>query len=155
MSTIPTIPTTPKIRSNHSTRPSNAPLTVFGPDFPFAYDDWLRHPAGVAALPPQAHGMEVGIVGAGIAGLVAAHELMKLGLKPVVYEASRLGGRLRSQAFEGGGGVVAELGGMRFPASSTAFFHYVDLLGLQRRPFPNPLTPAAGSTGSSCRSRPS
>ncbi len=127
-------------------RPADAPLTVFGPDFPFAYDDWLRHPAGLASLPPAAHGTEVGIVGAGIAGLVAAHELMKLGLKPVVYEASRMGGRLRSQPFEGGGGVVAELGGMRFPASSTAFFHYVDQLGLQRRPFPNPLTPAAGST---------
>ena len=22
------------------------PLTMFGPDFPFAYDDWLSHPAG-------------------------------------------------------------------------------------------------------------
>ena len=30
-----------------------------------------------------------------------------------------MGGRLRSQAFEGAGGVVAELGGMRFPVSST------------------------------------
>lgn len=122
------------------------PVTVFGPDFPYAYDDWLRHPSGLATVPPEQHGTEVGIVGAGIAGLVAAHELMKLGLKPVVYEASRLGGRLRSQPFEGGGGVIAELGGMRFPASSTAFFHYVDLLGLKTRPFPNPLTPAAGST---------
>jgi tryptophan 2-monooxygenase len=71
---------------------------------------------------------------------------MKLGLKPVIYEASRMGGRLRSQAFEGGQGVVAELGGMRFPASSSAFFHYVEQLGLSTRPFPNPLTPAAGST---------
>ena len=35
---------------------------------------------------------------------------------------------------------------MRFPASSTAFFHYVNLLGLGTQPFPNPLTPAAGST---------
>jgi tryptophan 2-monooxygenase len=57
-----------------------------------------------------------------------------------------MGGRLRSQPFEGGQGVVAELGGMRFPASSTAFYHYVHLLGLQTQPFPNPLTPAAGST---------
>lgn len=127
-------------------RPADAPVTIFGPDFPFAYDDWLSSPQGLATLPPQAHGTEVAIVGAGMAGLVAAHELMTLGLRPVLYEASRMGGRLRSQAFEGGQGVVAELGGMRFPASSTAFFHYVDLLGLQTRPFPNPLTPAAGST---------
>ena len=128
------------------TRPASAPVTVFGPDFPFPYDDWLAHPGGLGTLPQQAHGQEVAIVGAGMAGLVAAFELMKLGLKPVVYEASRMGGRLRSQAFAGTPGIVAELGGMRFPASSTAFFHYVNLLGLQHKPFPNPLTPAAGST---------
>jgi tryptophan 2-monooxygenase len=126
-----------------------APVTVFGPDFPFAYDDWLAHPQGLGALPSAALGQEVAIVGAGMAGLVAAYELMKLGLKPVVYEASRMGGRLRSQAFAGPAGepgIVAELGGMRFPASSTAFFHYVNRLGLKHQPFPNPLTPAAGST---------
>ena len=122
------------------------PITVFGPDFPFAYDDWIRHPDGLGEIPPLHFGAEVAIVGAGIAGLVAAYELMKLGLRPVVYEASKMGGRLRSQAFEGASGVVAELGGMRFPVSSTGFFHYVDLLGLQSDPFPNPLTPAAGST---------
>ena len=129
-----------------TTRPADAPVTIFGPDFPFAYDDWLQHPQGLATLPPSAHGTEVAIVGAGMAGMTAAYELMKLGLKPVIYEASRMGGRLRSQPFEGGQGVIAELGGMRFPASSTAFFHYVNLLGLQTKPFPNPLTPAAGST---------
>ena len=127
-------------------RPVDAPVTVFGPDFPFAYDDWLAHPGGLAKLPKAAHGQEVAIVGAGMAGLVAAYELMKLGLKPVVYEASRMGGRLRSQPFAGAPGIVAELGGMRFPESSTAFFHYVNLLGLRSQPFPNPLTPAAGST---------
>lgn len=129
-----------------ATRPANAPVTTFGPDFPFAYDDWLTHPQGLATLPASARGTEVAIVGAGMAGMTAAYELMKLGLKPVIYEASRMGGRLRSQPFEGGQGVVAELGGMRFPASSTAFFHYVNLLGLESKPFPNPLTPAAGST---------
>lgn len=127
-------------------RSASAPITIFGPDFPFAYDDWLSHPQGLAQLPASAHGTEVAIVGAGMAGMTAAYELMKLGLKPVIYEASRMGGRLRSQPFEGGQGVVAELGGMRFPASSTAFFHYVKLLGLESKPFPNPLTPAAGST---------
>lgn len=127
-------------------RTASSPVTVFGPDFPFAYDDWLAHPGGLGNLPAEAHGQEVAIVGAGMAGLVAAYELMKLGLKPVVYEASRMGGRLRSQPFSGAPGIVAELGGMRFPASSTAFFHYVNLLGLKSQAFPNPLTPAAGST---------
>lgn len=127
-------------------RPADAPVTLFGPDFPFAYDDWLAAPQGLGLLPPGQRGTEVAIVGAGMAGMVAAFELMKLGLKPVVYEASRMGGRLRSQPFEGGQGVVAELGGMRFPRASRAFFHYVDRLGLHTQPFPNPLTPAAGST---------
>ncbi|PVZ15721.1 MULTISPECIES: NAD(P)/FAD-dependent oxidoreductase [unclassified Pseudomonas] len=125
---------------------SQQPITLFGPDFPFAFDQWLEHPAGLGHIPAEHHGKEVAIVGGGIAGLVAAYELMKLGLKPVVYEASRLGGRLRSQPFEAAEGIVAELGGMRFPASSTAFWHYVDKLGLSTQPFPNPLTGASGST---------
>jgi monoamine oxidase len=88
----------------------------------------------------------VAIVGAGVAGLVAAYELMKLGLKPIVYEASRIGGRLRSHTFAGTDGVIAELGGMRFPASSAAFYHYVRKLGLKTEPFPNPFSAAASST---------
>ena len=35
---------------------------------------------------------------------------------------------------------------MRFPVSSTAFNHYLDLLGLETQPFPNPLAPARRST---------
>jgi monoamine oxidase len=133
-------------RGRDGSQGEERPVTVFGPDFPFAFDDWISHPAGLGSIPAGRHGEEVAVIGAGISGLVAAYELMRLGLKPVVYEASRLGGRLRSQAFEGAEGVVAELGGMRFPVSSTCFYHYVDLLGLQTRPFPNPLTEAAGST---------
>jgi len=125
---------------------STSPVTGFSPDFPFAFDDWIKHPAGLGSIPAEHHGAEVAIIGAGMAGLVAAYELMKLGLKPVVYEASKMGGRLRSQRFEGPAGVIAELGGMRFPISSTAFYHYVDQLGLKSEPFPNPLTDASGST---------
>jgi lysine 2-monooxygenase len=123
------------------------PVTIFGPDFPFPFDDWIAHPAGLGSIPEERLGEEVAIVGAGMSGMVAAYELMKLGLRPVVYEASHMGGRLRSQQFEGAPtGVIAELGGMRFPVSSTAFYHYVDLLGLGTAPFPNPLTPASNST---------
>lgn len=125
---------------------SSPHVTAFGPDFPFAYDDWLAHPSGLGAVPPAQHGTRVAIIGAGAAGIVAGHELMKLGLRPIVYESGRFGGRLRSEPFEGAQDVIAELGGMRFPVSSRGFYHYVDLLGLESRPFPNPLTPAAGST---------
>ena len=121
-------------------------MTALGPDFPFPFDEWIRHPAGLGSVPDDLLGSEVAIVGAGMSGLVAAYELMRLGLKPVVFEARRLGGRLRSEPFGAADGVVAELGGMRFPDSGTCFSHYVDLLGLETRPFPNPLTEAAGST---------
>ena len=125
---------------------SGEAVTAFGPDFPFAFDDWLKHPAGLGEIPEAQLGTEVAVVGAGIAGLVAAYELMKLGLRPVIYEAGRIGGRLRSEPFSAAPDVIAELGGMRFPVSGTSFFHYIDLLGLQTRPFPNPLTPHAPST---------
>jgi len=122
------------------------PISMFGPDFPFAYDDFLQHPAGLGRIPAAAHGTEVAVIGAGIAGIVAGYELMKLGLKPVIYEADRIGGRLRSEPFRDGDGAFAELGAMRFPPSATTLFHYIDKLGLKTTPFPNPLTPAAHST---------
>lgn len=125
---------------------TDRPVTMFGPDFTFAFDDWIRHPAGLGAIPAEKHGARVAIIGAGIAGVIAGHELMKMGVHPILYESGQFGGRLRSQPFEGADGVIAELGGMRFPVSSTGFYHYVDLLGIESRPFPNPLTPAAGST---------
>ena len=125
---------------------STGPVTVFGPDFPFAYDTWLRHRAGRGSLPDWSHGASVAVLGAGVAGMVAAYELMELGLRPVIYEPARIGGRLRSHRFGGSDSVVAELGGMRFPVSGTSFFHYADRLGLKSEPFPNPLTEAAGST---------
>ena len=69
---------------------------------------------------------------------------MKMGL-----QAGRVRGRPRSA----GGcapsastgcdpALTAEMGAMRFPPSSTALQHYIDLVGLETRPFPNPL--AAG-----------
>jgi len=122
------------------------PISVFGPDFPFAYDHWVSHEAGLGAVPAVRYGQAVGVIGAGMSGMVASYELMKLGLKPVVFEQGRMGGRLRSQAFDNAPDIIAELGGMRFPESATTFNHYMGLLQLESRPFPNPLTEAAGTT---------
>lgn len=130
------------------------PITIFGPDFPFAYDDWLAHRAGLGTLPAARYGAEVAIIGAGMAGMCAAYELMKLGLRPVIYESRRIGGRLHSEPFKCAEDVIAELGGMRFPRSSTAFFHYVDRFGFETRPFPNPLAPDTPSTVIDLEGRP-
>ncbi|OEV30670.1 amine oxidase [Streptomyces nanshensis] len=124
-----------------------APLTMSGPDFPFAYDDFLAHPAGLGSVPATEHGTEVAVIGGGLSGIVTAFELMKTGLKPVVYEADQIGGRLRTARFEGcEDGLTAEMGAMRFPPSSTAFQHYVELTGLETETFPNPLAPGTPST---------
>lgn len=122
------------------------PITMLNPDFPFSYDQYLAHPDGLGSVPPALYGTEVAVIGAGLSGLVTAYELMKLGLRPVVYEADQIGGRLRTAAFPAAPGVVADLGGMRFPESGKAFYHYVDLLGLDTQEFPNPLSPATSST---------
>src|SRR3989442_4554909 len=72
------------------------PVTVFGPGFPFPFDDWIKHPAGLACIPGARHGEEVAIIGAGMSGMVAAFKLMKMGLKPVIYEAGRTCGTVPS-----------------------------------------------------------
>ena len=78
---------------------SSQPISVFGPDFPFAYDDWIAHSAGLGSVPEAQQGAKVAIIGAGVSGMVAAYELMKLGILPIIYESGRMGGRLRSESF--------------------------------------------------------
>ncbi len=138
--------TPPAGAAGHGAAGQAAPITMLNPDFPFSYDHYLAHPDGLGSVPPELYGTEVAVIGAGLSGLVTAYELMKLGLRPVVYEADQIGGRLRTAAFPAAPGVVADLGGMRFPVSGKAFYHYVDLLGLETQDFPNPLAEATSST---------
>ncbi|WP_285658329.1 NAD(P)/FAD-dependent oxidoreductase [Actinomycetospora sp. NBRC 106375] len=124
-------------------------MAMLVPDFPFPYAEHLAAPAGLGELPPHAQGTEVAVIGAGMAGLVTAYELMRLGLRPVLHEAGEIGGRLRTATFpqvDRSTGAVADLGGMRFPASGRAFGHYLDLLDVATAPFPNPLAPQTPST---------
>ncbi|NMO02479.1 NAD(P)/FAD-dependent oxidoreductase [Gordonia sp. TBRC 11910] len=137
--------TTPIVPDSTAAAPQ-PPLTMFGPDFPFAYDDFVTAAAGIGSIPEQAHGKRVAVIGAGLSGTLVARELLRMGLKPVVYEADQIGGRMRSVAFDGYPGITAEMGSMRFPPSSTTLFHYLDSMGLKTQPFPNPLSDAAPST---------
>lgn len=125
---------------------TEAPVTMFGPDFPFAYDDYVRSPHGIGSVPESAYGTRVAIIGGGVAGMLTARELVRMGLRPVVYEADQIGGRMRSVPFEGHPGIVAEMGSMRFPPSSTTLYHYIDEMGLRTEAFPNPLAEVTPST---------
>lgn len=133
----------PHDRDEHA---GDAPVTMLNPDFPFSYDEYLAHPAGLGSVPEEMYGTEVAVVGAGLSGLITAYELMKLGLKPVVHEADRIGGRLRTDSFSAAPDVVADLGGMRFPVSGRALYNYIDAMGLETEAFPNPLSDVTPST---------
>lgn len=78
---------------------------------------------------------DVVIIGAGMAGLVAAFELKRQGHRPIVLEAqNRVGGRiytLRSFA----PGLYAEAGAMRIPRAHDLTIAYCELFGLEMRPF--------------------
>ena len=40
-------------RSRDVRRGETGPVTMFGPDFPFAFDDWITHPAGLGRSRPD------------------------------------------------------------------------------------------------------
>jgi len=77
---------------------------------------------------------QVCVIGAGIAGLVAAYELAGAGCSVVLVEADRrVGGRIRTWHV---GGVSAELGPMRVPRKHAGTMHYIEkVLKLDCDPF--------------------
>ncbi|MFF0433617.1 flavin monoamine oxidase family protein [Streptomyces sp. NPDC004327] len=81
----------------------------------------------------------VTVIGAGMAGLVAAYELERLGHRVEILEGSRrLGGRIRTHRFGAHESApFVELGAMRVPLHHHRTMHYVEHLGLidQVRPF--------------------
>lgn len=88
------------------------------------------------AGPPKS----VVVIGGGIAGLVTAYELIRLGYQVLVLEAAdRVGGRVITKRFEEGGTQLAhaEGGAMRLPENHWATQHYVQEFGLPTRRFVN------------------
>jgi tryptophan 2-monooxygenase len=81
----------------------------------------------------------VGIIGGGPAGMVAAYELLRMGVQPTVFEASdRLGGRNYSLLLPNGNGAIGEMGAMRVPPSARVFQYYANQFGLVQGVFPDP-----------------
>lgn len=67
------------------------------------------------------------VVGAGMAGLVAAYELQRAGHEPIVLEAQqRVGGRVCTWREPFSDGLYAEVGAMRIPRSHELTMAYLD-----------------------------
>lgn len=76
------------------------------------------------------------VVGAGMAGLVAAYELSRAGHDPIVIEAQqRVGGRIQTLREPFSPGLYGEAGAMRLPKSHALTMAYVDKFGLETYPF--------------------
>ena len=84
-------------------------------------------------LPRADRPQRVVIVGAGMAGLVAAHELLRAGHDPVLLEGqARVGGRVYTLREPFSDGLYAEAGAMRIPRSHLLTLAYCE----QFRPAP-------------------
>lgn len=80
-------------------------------------------------------GKRITILGAGIAGLVAAYELERLGHEVEIIEGSpRIGGRVWTHRFGNSPDApYAELGAMRIPSDHKMTLHYVHEMGLSHK----------------------
>ena len=88
-------------------------------------------------LPPrEGRRHRVIVVGAGMAGLVAAHELMRAGHDPVILEAKqRVGGRVYTMREPFAPGLYAEAGAMRIPKAHRLTLACIEKVGLGVKPF--------------------
>jgi monoamine oxidase len=78
----------------------------------------------------------VAVIGAGMAGLVAASELRRAGHDPIVLEGQqRVGGRILTLREPFAPGLWAEAGAMRIPKSHNLTHAVIDRYGLATRPF--------------------
>ncbi len=97
----------------------------------------LNPPRDITEIAPPGFfkGKKVGIIGGGVAGLSAAFELKKLGFDITVFDAlkDRIGGRVYTYYFDEHS--YGELGAMRIPSSHETVWHYINLFGLNTRPF--------------------
>ena len=127
---------------------NNAPFTDMFLDTLYNYQDFI----GQGAVNPIAEPLStpttksVVIVGAGAAGMCAAWELLRVGIKPIIIESSdRIGGRAWSKQWDvpvqpGKMKPYAEMGSMRVPPVMDVFGTYSTRFGAKHTAigFPDP-----------------
>ncbi len=102
-------------------------------DIPESVDLLATPQEGLERIPQSPK--RVIVIGAGIAGLVAAFELRRQGHEPLILEAqNRVGGRVHTIR-DFAPGLYAEAGAMRIPRVHDLTLGYCELFGLQLRPF--------------------
>ena len=88
-------------------------------------------PAVVSLSSCQKNEEHIAIIGAGIAGLNAAYQLQKKGIKATVYEASgRIGGRMYTIRNEFGKDLTTDIGGEFVDTTHSDIFQLAKELGL-------------------------
>src|SRR6185295_3609930 len=76
------------------------------------------------------------VVGAGMAGLVAAYELQRAGHDPLILEArGRVGGRVHTLREPFSDGLYGEVGAMRIPRTHDLTLAYCHIFRLRLNPF--------------------
>ncbi|RUS94965.1 tryptophan 2-monooxygenase [Dulcicalothrix desertica PCC 7102] len=123
-------------------------------DFNFNYYKLLEFAQGNAIAQNNNPNARIAIIGAGVAGLLAARELFRSGYTNIdIYEASnRIGGRLYSIPAPNQY-TTFEMGAMRMPffiepgSGNCVLDYYCTLFGITTQPFPNPGSEAIASTG--------
>ena len=76
------------------------------------------------------------VVGAGMAGLVAAYELQRAGHYVTILEAqNRVGGRIQTIRDPFDDGLYGDVGAMRIPQTHSLTLHYIEKFGLKTTAF--------------------
>lgn len=117
-------------------------------DFNFNYSKLLEKPIAKPSGVPSASRIRVAVIGAGVAGLVTARELIRSDIATVdIFEATeRIGGRTHSWPVHNQE-TMMELGAMRMPMfghvseRNSVLAYYCDHFGIDLADFPDPGSP--------------